>query len=67
MNNFYVYTQEDGGEWLADDEHSWTSRMDEAAIFTRADLALDIGTREAGSRASIMVLQHIIVEEMAGG
>lgn len=36
----------DGVSWLADDERTWTRHYHDAATFTDAKLAQDIGERE---------------------
>jgi hypothetical protein len=46
----------DGQKWLADDEHSWTSSYHDAAGFTDAKLAQDIGERECGKDQTIYVM-----------
>lgn len=43
------------GLWLAGDEHSWGD-FDEAVSFNDADLAKDIGDREAGENDTIHVM-----------
>lgn len=52
---YHVFTTRDGGMWLSDDEKTWTSRFLEAAEFTDAKLANDIGEREATPEDTIYV------------
>ena len=47
MLGYYVF---DGRKWLADDEKSWTDDFYEAASFSNAELAKEIGEREEGDR-----------------
>ena len=44
---YHVFTSRNGGQWLSEDEHSWTSRYYEAASFTSFDVAKSIGERES--------------------
>lgn len=46
MAHYHIYDQAHSC-WLAGDECTFTSRLDDAAAFTHADLAYDIGAREA--------------------
>lgn len=43
---YYVYSTSKGGLWLDSDEQSWTVHFRNAAEFSDADLASDIGDRE---------------------
>lgn len=54
--NILSYHVFDGRYWLRDDEHSWTADYNEAASFTDAKLAQDIGEREVVGDATIYVL-----------
>ena len=54
--SYHVYTTRNGGMWLADDECSWTRMFLESAAFDNAQLANDIGEREATSYDTIYVM-----------
>ena len=50
MNVLSYHVFDGNGHWLDDSEHKWTRDFTESACFTNAQLAQDIGEREAGDR-----------------
>ena len=53
MTEFYIYSTDCSGVWLADDEKSWTRHFRDAACFTRAELAKEIAERETGGNITV--------------
>jgi len=43
---YHVFSTSKGGLWLCDDKKIWSVRFSDAAEFSSADLATDIGERE---------------------
>lgn len=46
MAHYHIYDQA-SARWLAGDERTFVRRLENAAAFTHADLATDVGAREA--------------------
>lgn len=55
---WFIYIRRDGGLWLADDEHSWTSDITEAASFTSAAIAAQIMERETSLSGYVFKLEE---------
>lgn len=47
--SYHVYSDRNGGMWLSDEEHTWTSRFLESASFDNAEIAHAIAERETNS------------------
>lgn len=56
----YLILRQSDHLWLADDECKWTSDMDEAAVFSAADYADHIGTRECSGDPNAFRIVHIL-------